>query len=74
MRRELKRSESTTQLIHSDYKPELQRLAKEREEKVEADKKSNLDRAMKDLNVEDRSSSKSGNPFGPYPRNDRQDR
>jgi hypothetical protein len=55
----------------SDYKPELERLAKEREEKAEADKKSNLERAMRDMNV---SGSKSKNPFGPHPRNDRQDR
>jgi len=74
MKRELLDPQLENKLTRSDYKPELQRLAKEREQKVEADKKSNLERAMKDLNVEDRSSSKSGNPFGPYPRNDRQDR
>ncbi len=68
-------------LLVSDYKPELQRLAKERDDKAEADKKSNLERAMRDMNVGDRSgpsgSSRKGrgdNPFGPYPMNERQDR
>jgi hypothetical protein len=61
-------------LICRDYKPELERLAKDREEKAEAAKKSNLERAMRDLNVEDRSTPRGDNPFGPYPRNERQDR
>lgn len=51
------------------------RLAKEREEKAEADKKSNLERALRDMNMGDGAGpSKNGNPFGPYPRNDREDR
>lgn len=57
----------------SDYKPELDRLAKEKQDKVEADKRSNLERAMRDMNVSDLP-ARQRNPFGPFPRNDREDR
>ena len=57
---------------HSDYKPELQRLAKEKETKAEAAKTANLERAMNDIRLGEPSSK--GNPFGPYPRSDREDR
>ncbi|WWC66715.1 uncharacterized protein I206_100620 [Kwoniella pini CBS 10737] len=74
----------------SDYKPELERLASERAAKTEADKKSQLERLMKDMNVNDSTNStssessrrrngkgtggKGDNPFGPYPINEREDR
>ncbi|WWC58294.1 uncharacterized protein I303_100834 [Kwoniella dejecticola CBS 10117] len=72
----------------TDYKPELERLASERAAKTEADKKAQLERLMKDMNVSDSAASGSGsgsssrrrggakgdNPFGPYPMNEREDR
>ncbi|KAK6905402.1 XPA-binding protein 1 [Kwoniella mangroviensis CBS 10435] len=66
----------------SDYKPELDRLASERAAKTEADKKAQLERLMKDMNVSDSSAGSSrrrggaggDNPFGPYPVNEREDR
>ncbi|WVQ83917.1 hypothetical protein IAT38_006061 [Cryptococcus sp. DSM 104549] len=62
----------------ADYKPELDRLAAERAAQTEADKKSQLERLMRDMNVSSSSSSSrprggDGNPFGPHARNDRED-
>lgn len=60
--------------ISSDYKPELTRLAEERKVKAEADKNSQLDRLMRDMDVSDAGPSRrGGNPFGPHPRNERED-
>lgn len=38
---------------YSDYKPELDRLRKERQEKSDASKKDSLDRLMKDMKTND---------------------
>ena len=59
-------------LTSREYKPELERLAAERATKSEADKKDNLSRLLKDMNVG--KGGGSGNPFGPHPRNEREDR
>ncbi|KAK4686963.1 GPN-loop GTPase, partial [Tremellales sp. Uapishka_1] len=59
----------------ADYRPELERLAKERKDKTEADKKSQLERLMKDMDVSGSSQPpRGGNPFGPHARNEREDR
>ena len=61
-------------IVISDYKPELARLAEERKAKAEADKKAQLDRLMRDMEVSDSGPSRtSRNPFGPHPRSDRDD-
>jgi len=70
----------------SDYKPELERVAKERADKKEADKQEQLARLMRDMQTPGASSSRSPlsrgagsgtapgpNPFGPHPKNDRDD-
>ncbi|WVQ76664.1 hypothetical protein IAR50_006338 [Cryptococcus sp. DSM 104548] len=64
--------EEARQEYETDYKPELDRLAAERAAQSEAEKKIQLERLMKDMNVSDKPSS-SSNPFGPFPRNDRED-
>ncbi|WVW81982.1 hypothetical protein I302_103986 [Kwoniella bestiolae CBS 10118] len=76
--------EEARQEYERDYKPELDRLASERAAKTEADKKAQLERLMKDMNVSDQSAGGSSrrrggggggdNPFGPYPMNEREDR
>ena len=38
---------------YSDYKPELDRLRRERQEKSDASKKDSLDRLMKDMKTDD---------------------
>ncbi|WVR03637.1 hypothetical protein IAU60_000631 [Kwoniella sp. DSM 27419] len=67
----------------ADYRPELDRLAAERAAQTEADKKAQLERLMKDMNMSEsggpsrpRRAGPGGgdNPFGPYPRNEREDR
>jgi hypothetical protein len=57
----------------SDYKPELDRLAEERKNKTEADKKAQLDRLMKDMSMGDKPDRKGENPFGPHPMHERVD-
>lgn len=55
----------------SDYKPELARLAEQRKSQAEADKTSQIERMMKDMDVSDSGPSRRGrNPFGPHPRAD----
>ncbi|KAK8861751.1 hypothetical protein IAR55_002574 [Kwoniella newhampshirensis] len=68
----------------ADYKPELDRLAAERAAQTEADKKAQLERLMRDMNVSDTAGGGpsgsaagrrgGGNPFGPHPINEREDR
>ncbi|KAI9632834.1 aerobic respiration-related protein [Dioszegia hungarica] len=77
----------------TDYKPELDRLAAERESKAADEKKKHLERLMKDMNMSDAPGAGAGaaarsrggqmgekgkgrgdNPFGPYARNEREDR
>lgn len=57
----------------SDYKPELDRLAEERKNKSEADKKAQIDRLMKDMSMSDKPDRKGDNPFGPHPMHERVD-
>jgi len=56
-----------------DYKPELDRLAEERKNKSEADKKAQIDRLMKDMSMSDKPDRKGDNPFGPHPMHERVD-
>jgi hypothetical protein len=70
----------------SEYKPELERLAAEKQDKQEADKKASLERLMRDMKVSaagaggapaskgERGDVVGGNPFRPHARNERQDR
>ncbi|WVQ93694.1 hypothetical protein IAU59_000770 [Kwoniella sp. CBS 9459] len=72
----------------TDYRPELDRLAAEKAAQTEADKKAQLERLMRDMNMSEGGSGSGGssnsrhrggggrgdNPFGPYPRNEREDR
>ena len=60
--------------VSSEYKPELARLAEQRKAKAESDKKAQLERLMRDMEVsESGPSRREGNPFGPHPRSDRED-
>ena len=60
--------------VFSEYKPELARLAEQRKAKAEADKKSQMERLMRDMEVSDSGPSRrERNPFGPHPRSDRED-
>ncbi|OCF45110.1 XPA-binding protein 1 [Kwoniella heveanensis CBS 569] len=70
----------------TDYRPELERLAAEKAAQTEADKKAQLERLMRDMNMSEGGSGAGGpsrrrgggaggdNPFGPHPRNEREDR
>ncbi|WWD16326.1 hypothetical protein CI109_100752 [Kwoniella shandongensis] len=68
----------------ADYRPELDRLAAERAAQTEADKKAQLERLMRDMNVSDSATAtgsrpsaggrRGDNPFGPHPINEREDR
>ncbi|ORY24466.1 hypothetical protein BCR39DRAFT_546718 [Naematelia encephala] len=68
--------EAAKKEYETDYRPEITRLAEERRARTEANKKSQLDRLMRDMNVDDAAPSRTGrgsNPFGPYPRADREE-
>lgn len=71
---------------NTDYKPELERVRAEREAKAEAAKDANLERMLRDMGMSGGGKSASSapttsagedptatNPFGPFPRNDRED-
>ncbi|KAL1411886.1 hypothetical protein Q8F55_002869 [Vanrija albida] len=55
----------------TDYRPELERLKQEKDAKAEAAKQAHLERMMKDMGVD---KAPRANPFGPHPRNEREDR
>ncbi len=55
-----------------DYRPELERLKADKEEKAEAAKAAHLERMMRDMGM-DQAAPRKANPFGPHPRNDRED-
>jgi GTPase SAR1 family protein len=55
-----------------DYRPELERLKADKEEKAEAAKAAHLERMMRDMGM-DQAAARKANPFGPHPRNDRED-
>ncbi|KAI5451634.1 hypothetical protein NCC49_001615 [Naganishia albida] len=62
----------------TDYKPELDKIAKQKADKKEAEKQKQLERLMKDMQTPSGSSRGAGtepgaNPFGPHGRNDRED-
>ncbi|GHJ88833.1 hypothetical protein NliqN6_5235 [Naganishia liquefaciens] len=62
----------------TDYKPELDRIAKQKADKKEEEKQVQLERLMKDMQGPSGSSRGVGtepgaNPFGPHGRNDRED-
>ncbi|ORX35348.1 aerobic respiration-related protein [Kockovaella imperatae] len=58
----------------TDYKPELARLAEERKAKAEEEKKNQLEKVMRDMTMSEGAASRRKNPFGPHPRNEREDR
>ncbi|KAJ9108522.1 hypothetical protein QFC20_003428 [Naganishia adeliensis] len=62
----------------TDYKPELDKIAKQKADKKEAEKQVQLEKLMKDMQTPSGSSRGAGtepgaNPFGPHGRNDRED-
>ena len=68
-------------LNEREYRPEIDRLAAERKERVEKDKKEQMERLMRDMSMDggkvegrNRSEQGKGNPFGPHARNERHDR
>lgn len=74
-------SQITMLKLNSEYKPELEKRAEERKTRIEGDKKNQLDRLMRDMDVSDKTGSGSSqaqrssrNPFGPRARNEREDR
>ncbi|KAJ9103217.1 hypothetical protein QFC21_002640 [Naganishia friedmannii] len=71
--------EEARQEYMTDYKPELDKIAKEKADKKDADKQGQLEKLMKDMQVPSGGSSRGAgtepgaNPFGPHGRNDRDD-
>ncbi|WVN88883.1 uncharacterized protein L203_104098 [Cryptococcus depauperatus CBS 7841] len=69
--------EEARQEYETEYKPELDRVASERAAQSESDKKDQLERLMHDMKLSastNPDSRSSKNPFGPFPRDEREDR